>query len=45
MYKIKYTLNILPIIGEHFSGDELVKEETKLLDICVNSDELCIFDT
>ena len=46
MYKIKYTLNILPIVGEHFNDkNELVREDIKIMDLCQDSEELCVFDT
>lgn len=35
MYKIKYTLNILPLIGAHFNDKgELIKQETQIMDLC-----------
>ena len=49
MFKIKYTLNILPIIGEHYvisdEGNELTKEDIKMLELFVQSDELVIFQS
>lgn len=46
MYKIRYTLNILPIIGEHFSENGVLeKKSVKITELCFNSDELCVFDT
>jgi len=46
MYKIKYTLNILPIVGEHYNdNNERVREDIKIMDLCQDSEELCLFDT
>lgn len=46
MYKIKYALNILPIIGAHFNDEgELVRQDIQIMDLCFNSDELSVFDT
>ena len=44
MYKMKYTLNILPMIGEYLQDGKLEREGIKLMELCYDSEELEIFD-
>lgn len=55
VYKIKYSLNLLPSIGTFINKDadlytkqmvvELANNEINLLEECANSEELSIFET
>lgn len=49
IYKIKYSVNLLPQIGQHFNcegnKETYTNSEVKLMEICAESDELEIFDT
>lgn len=55
VYKIKYSLNLLPSIGTYINKDkdlytkqmviELSNNDINLLDECANSEELAIFET
>jgi len=48
IYKIKYTINLLPIIGTHVdtdNGEKTIKNsDVSFCDDCANSDELDIFN-
>lgn len=42
---MKYTLNILPIIGEHIKGNhEMQRSGIQLMNLCIESDELNVFN-
>lgn len=49
IYKIKYTINLLPKLAEHISLDDGVKTKmnsgTCIMTMCVNSGDLEVFDT
>ena len=49
IYKIKYSVNLLPQIGPHFikeNGNILsLNEDVPLLGLCINNDELEKYDT
>jgi hypothetical protein len=51
IYKIEYTLNLLPRLGEHFDLDPktgiefLVKQEHTLMELCGSTEELEVFDS
>ena len=46
LYKTKYSINLLPLIGFYVSeSDKLCNENMSLMDLAANSDELAIFQT
>ena len=46
IYKTKYSVNLLPLIGFHVSeSGQIMNENTSLMDLAANSDELAIFQT
>jgi hypothetical protein len=45
VYKIKYSANLLPTVGEHFEADgSLIREEVSLMGLLCESEELEVFD-
>jgi len=50
IYKIRYTINLLPILGNHILVDPVTKErhevnaDTKLMSTCTESEELSLFN-
>ena len=45
VYKIKYTLNLLPIIGMHIQDKKFMNDQVSLMDLVSSSDEINIFHT
>ena len=45
VYKIKYTMNLLPVIGMHIQNNKFMNDHISIMDLVSNSDELDIFHT
>lgn len=50
VYKVSYKINMLPCLGEYVVDDELrgkllINEELNIMDMCIESDQLDIFES
>ena len=45
IYKIKYSLNCLTMIGQHIDSGELKNTDISFFEICTSSDELSMFQS